>query len=298
MDLVVPYVNCSDQIWQDQLRIHGKITITKNNIVRFRSWGTLRYMFRGVAKYMPFIDRIVLIVSGPSQVPTWVNTNTVKVVYHKDFIPAHHLPTFNSCTIEAFLPNIKDLSEKFIYTNDDMFPIALCAEEDFFTEDLPNLKFVVHEKYDHKQMFRNQCRSGVDLMLSTLGMEPYEPGYIIRPYHITVPMLKSTLDKVHELCGPQIDASATMLRKERNINQYIYSYYHYFTDTYVNKILSYKYFELCDNSFNDVCTTILADEYQYVCLNDSTKLKDYGRTRGDLIAVFKRKFPDRCKFEG
>lgn len=298
MDLVVPYVNCSDQIWQDQLRIHGKITITKNNIVRFRSWGTLRYMFRGVAKYMPFIDRIVLIVSGPSQVPTWINTNTVKVVYHKDFIPARHLPTFNSCTIEAFLPNIEDLSEKFIYANDDMFPIALCTEDDFFTEDLPNLKFVVHEKYDHKQMFRNQCRSGVDLMLSTLGMEPYEPGYIIRPYHITVPMLKSTLDKVRELCGPQIDASATMLRKERNINQYIYSYYHYFTDTYVNKILSYKYFELCDNSFNDVCATILAGEYQYVCLNDSTKLKDYGRTRGDLIAVFKRKFPDRCKFEG
>ena len=39
-------------------------------------------------------------------------------------MPQQCLPTFNSTTIEMFLPKIPDLAEHFIYGNDDMYPMA------------------------------------------------------------------------------------------------------------------------------------------------------------------------------
>jgi hypothetical protein len=63
---------------------------------RFRDWGTLRYLFRGIAENMPFVRKVHLVVSHESQVPEWVNREEVHIVLHKDIIPAEFLPTFNS----------------------------------------------------------------------------------------------------------------------------------------------------------------------------------------------------------
>ena len=295
MDVVIPYVNCVDTEWQKVYQAVNKSSA--NNSVRFRSWGTLKYLFRSIDKYLPFVDRIVLIVAQPSQVPIWVNKNTVKIVYHQDFIPKEFLPTFNSCTIESFLYNIKDLTEKFIYLNDDMFAISSCTEQDFFTDDKPNIKFVTNEKYNPEATFRCQCRSGMNMVGDALGQPRYKEGYLVRPYHITAPMTKESLQKIQKLCGTKIPATVTKLRDPKNVNQYIYSYYQYYTGNYVNKIVSYKYFELCDRTFNTIRHTILSHDYQWICINDSKNIQNYGITRGMLIDTFKKKFPNRCRYE-
>ena len=295
MDLVIPYVNCADTEWQKVYQATNNATA--NNSVRFRSWGTLKYLFRSVDKYLPFIDRIVLIVAQPSQVPVWLNQKTVKVVYHKDFIPKEFLPTFNSCTIESFLYNIPDLSDKFIYVNDDMFAISPCAVEDFFTGDKPNIKFVKDEKYSPDATFRCQCRSGLDMICQALGQPSYKEGRIMRPYHITASMTKESLLQVKNLCGDKIPSTVTKLRDPKNVNQYIYSYYQYFTGNYESKVITYKYFEMSDKAFNAIRQTILSHDYQWICINDSKHIQNYGITRGMLIETFKKKFPNRCRYE-
>lgn len=295
IDLVIPYVNCADTEWQKTYKQANKSAMT--NSVRFRSWGTLRYLFRSVAKYLPFVDRIVLILSQPSQLPVWVNEGTVKVVYHKDFIPKEFLPTFNSCTIESFLYNIPDLSDRFIYINDDMFAISSCSIDDFFTGTRPNIKFVTHEKYNPDAIFRCQCRSGMELVGRALGQPEYEEGYLIRPYHITTAMTKDSLIKIKELCGDKISHTVTKLRDPKNVNQYIYSYYQYYTEGYESKIVTYKYFELTDRTFNAIRQTILSRDYQWICINDSKHVQNYDRTRGMLIETFKKKFPNKCRYE-
>lgn len=295
MDLVIPYVNCADTEWQKVYQASNNATV--NNSVRFRSWGTLKYLFRSVDKYLPFIDRIVLIVAQPSQVPVWLNQKTVKVVYHKDFIPKEFLPTFNSCTIESFLYNIPDLSDKFIYVNDDMFAISPCTVEDFFTGDKPNIKFVKDETYSRDATFRCQCRSGLDMICQALGQPSYKEGRIMRPYHITASMTKESLLQVKKLCGDKIPSTITKLRDVKNVNQYIYSYYQYFTGNYESKVITYKYFTMSDKTFNAIRQTILSNDYQWVCLNDSKYIQNYGITRGMLIETFKKKFPNRCRYE-
>lgn len=295
IDLIISYVNGSDKHWiQDFI----KTTHTHNpSAVRFRSWGTLKYLLRSVETYMPFVRNIVLVVARPSQVPSWLNTQKVRVVYHDEFIPSSLLPTFNSCTIESFFWNIKGLSDRVIYFNDDMFPIKPLYETDFFTGDTPHIRFTDMESYSERNMFRAQCRSSIDLITAMLKLPKFEAGKIVRPYHISAAFPLKTLQIIGEQCGSILPQLATIQRNCKNVNQYIYLYYHYFTDDYVPETIDYKYFELNEKTINDIMSEILSGTHHMVCLNDSEKLKDYARVRFLLTTCFDKKFPHKSQYE-
>ena len=296
IDLLITYVNGSDQNW---IKEYVKATHTHSPTpVRFRTWGTLKYLLRGVARYMPFIRKVVLIVASPSQVPDWVNREDVRIVYHSDFIPKQFLPTFNSCTIESFFWNIPDLTDRIIYFNDDMFPLSRLSENDFFTGDVPHFKFTEPAAYSSRAIFQSQCRSGIDMITKALGLPTFEEGKIVRPYHISAPISKSTLAKVAELCADTIPKTISMLRLTSNVNQYIYAYYHYFTNNYIDRVVDYKYFEIRDDNFKLIEEQIAQEGgCQMICLNDSDKIQNYSRTRYQLQLCFEKKFPDKCRYE-
>ena len=87
---------------------------------RYENHDELKYSLRSLEKYAPWINHIYIITNN--QRPIWLNnTEKVTIVDHREIIPSQLLPTFNSCTIEQYLVEIKDLSEHFIYLNDDMF---------------------------------------------------------------------------------------------------------------------------------------------------------------------------------
>ena len=293
IDAVIPYVDSSDRYWNNDF---NKATQQYNtNTPRFRSWGTLRYLVRAISTNMPFIRRIILIVARESQVPIWVNEENIKVVYHRDFIPQQFLPTFNSCTIEAFLYRIDDISEQFVYFNDDMFPINKLDTTDFFEGNIPCIKFNVRHEYK-KTMFRQQCRHSLDIMASTLNVPSYPAQDLLLPEHSLSSMLKSSINDVGQKCEKQLCDSITLLRNPRNINQYIYLYYQYFTGNYVDNNISYYYTEL-DTDMSSIKQIILGNDFHIVCINDSDKIKDYKKTREELLAIFEEKFPHKCKYE-
>lgn len=294
IDLVVPYVNCNDRHWVRDFAEYTGIRIP--NPSRYRSWGTLKYLFRGVSEYLPFVRQIVLLVAKPSQVPSWVNTETVRVVYHKEFIPKEFLPTFNSCTIESYLWKIPDLAEKIIYINDDMFPTGLMEETDFFTDNTPHISFTKPYEYSPKTMYQAQCRSGIDLITKALDLPSFEKGKITRPQHISTAFIRDNMLKVGELCEEAIAPTTSRMRLTKNVNQYIYAYYQYFTNDYINETISYKYFELTEKNWDTIKEAILSSTYQMICLND-TSAKDYEKVKILLHKCFEQKFISRCKYE-
>ena len=66
----------------------------------------------------------------------------VHLVDHSDIFANHGaaLPTFNSLAIETFMWNIKGISDRFIYFNDDVFLTAPCQKSDFFSPSGPILR--------------------------------------------------------------------------------------------------------------------------------------------------------------
>ena len=122
IDFVVTWVDMNDPKWKAVFAEYsGKTENEKNSVsdARFRDNGFLKYWFRGVEKFAPWVRKIHFVTCG--QKPDWLDENHPKInlVNHSDFIPEQFLPTYNSVVIERYLHKIPDLSEHFVYFNDD-----------------------------------------------------------------------------------------------------------------------------------------------------------------------------------
>lgn len=140
IDFVITWVDGSDPKWlAEKLKTLQK-TANKNEVIdqtdlRFRNdFDFLRYWFRGVEKFAPWVNRIFFVTYG--HLPKWLNTHhpKLKIIRHQDFIPEKYLPTFNSHTIENNLHRIKELSEYFVYFNDDFYLLKKTQPSDFFAK--------------------------------------------------------------------------------------------------------------------------------------------------------------------
>lgn len=127
IDAVYTWVDSSDPQWQDDfaaaLTDSDNASESSTNPARFKSRDELRYSLRSLEANLPWINKIYLVTSG--QIPSWLDTDNPKIVVvdHKQIFADQStcLPTFNSHAIESRLSYIKNLSEHFIYVNDDVF---------------------------------------------------------------------------------------------------------------------------------------------------------------------------------
>ena len=291
MDAIVTYVDGLDPLWQqDYERTVGKKILDK----RFRDWGTLKYHFRGLEKFMPYIDRIHLVVARDSQVPAWVNRKTVNVVLHEDIMPKGSLPTFNSSMIEMFLHRIPGLTERFLYFNDDMYTVKPCKFEDFFPDGVPAMKFAHNFLYFGD--FRYLVHHSDSLARKALGMP--ESCRYVRPQHTASPMLKSQCDELYAKVEPEIMASLSPLRTRANYNQYLFLDYMYYQGKARSRKLSNKHFSLAASSIDKICEFLRNPSRKMVCINDVHMTNDkFLLCREKLLAAFEEILPDKSRYE-
>jgi hypothetical protein len=98
----------------------------------------LKYSIRSINHFAPWVNKIYILMNTPKKMPSWMKNDTDKIVIvdHLDTFPSKkYLPNTNSNAIETTIPNIKGLSEHFIYFNDDVFLGRKAKYTDFFTPD-------------------------------------------------------------------------------------------------------------------------------------------------------------------
>ncbi len=144
IDVVYTWVDGSDAAWKEQfLQERAKISDSSvkrggDDPSRFRNMEELKYSLRSLHTYLPFVRHIFIVTAG--QKPDWLQEHPqITVVDHRQiFADPAHLPTFNSCAIESQLHRIPNLSEHFLYFNDDFFILKQLGPEKFFSsEGLP-----------------------------------------------------------------------------------------------------------------------------------------------------------------
>lgn len=128
IDAVYTWVDSDDPQWAESYRSalakSGRNTgDSAVNSARFESRDELRYSLRSLELNLPWVNKIYLVTAG--QRPAWLKQEHPNLVLidHRDIFtdPEGTLPTFNSHAIESQLANIPNLSEQFIYVNDDVF---------------------------------------------------------------------------------------------------------------------------------------------------------------------------------
>lgn len=306
IDFVFPYVDNKEEIWRKNYiefcssNPGYKDRLRRIDTERYDDLGFLRYIFRGIDDYMPYIRNVFLIVSNIEQVPQWINKDKVKIVLHKDIIPEEYLPTYNSTTIEMFLHKIPGLAEHFIYSNDDIYIINETSPEDFFNEKgNPKISLNQHRRSPQDNMFNEVCyRSYNDLIPMTWKSASSHPDIYYRPEHGLHPMLKSHCAKVFNFLKNKIDKSITVFRTNLNYNQYLYTNYAYLSGNYQLSTVKFKYMRL-ENSVLEASSTVAGGNYQVICLNDTAKTdRDAWRKNKFLLEnSFETKFPNKSKYE-
>lgn len=291
MDAVITFVDGSDPLWQQDYRAAaGRQALAK----RYRDWGTLPYLLRGIERHMPFIDKVYLVVSRESQVPAWADTSQLKVVYHSDILPAQCLPTFNSCTIELFLHRIPGLAEQFLYFNDDLFPVKDAVAHDFFPDGKAATGFSHH--LFAPGIYKRQTRNADRLARKALGLK-VPPGFL-RPQHSVMPMLRSASATAFRKVEAELMASLTPLRDARNCNQYLFPDYQLMSGCGRARRLSNQHLSLATVSPQRLAAAIRSPREKILCINDvEMSPARFEALRDALLTAFAAHFPDKSRFE-
>lgn len=291
MDLVITYVNGNDPYWQSQYQNYTSTPILEK---RFRDWGTMVYLFRGIETYMPFIRKIHLVVSSPSQIPSWVNRETVNVVLHEDIIPQEYLPTFNSNTIEMHIHRIKDLDDQYLYFNDDIFPVAPLSPDTFFREGKGVIGMSRH--LFALDMFKKICKNSDRLARKALSMR--NSFLFLRPQHICAPMLRKECDALYGQEKEYILNSLSRTRSEGNVTQYVFTDYAYLQGKIINKRIPKRHFSVAITSAEKLYNYIKRPTHPLVCINDvKLSQEKFEKMRSLLHAAFLEKFPNKSHYE-
>lgn len=290
MDIVITYVNGADPEWQ---RSYSEYTRKPLITKRYRDWGTLKYLLRAIQKNLPFVGNVFLVVSSESQVPEWASQE-LKVVTHDRIIPAEYLPTFNSTCIEMFLHRIPDLTEEYIYFNDDIFPVLPCDESDFFRDGKAVLKF--HRCLFRGGQFRKHTLNSDRLARKALKQK----GSLcyLRPKHSATTMLRSVCEEAFGKEENEILGRISRVREDKNINQYYFLDYQKLSGKTIDGALSKKHFSLAVSSESDIRAFFENPSSKLVGINDTKVSPEKENAIGAMLDdVMNRMFPEKSRFE-
>lgn len=328
MDIVVTWVDGSDPAWLEerarQLRATGLERRNRWNDgeQRYRDWGLLKYWFRGVERFAPWVDRIHFVTWG--HVPAWLDRAhpRLNIVNHRDFIPEQYLPTFSSHTIELNLHRIKGLSDEFVYFNDDVFLVKPVGKARLFSKGLPcgaallgpiktiqngiraeiNDVYVINAKFDKRRTLSRNWRKWYSAryglkVFRNIYMLPfgYFPGFYIG--HGPRPYLKSTFQKVWDENAEVLDETCShRFRQTTDVNQWLMEYWQYASGTFTPaRPLKGRIFE-DGASYADFQADRIAG-CEFVCVNDGADIADFARVRSQAESVLASILPEPCSFE-
>ena len=325
VDFVIPWVDDTDPVWRKKKAEYtGTVEREGNTIVRYRDWDNLRYWFRGVEKFAPWVRYVHFITDD--QLPEWLNVNHPKLkwVKHTDFIPKEYLPTFSVNPIELNLHRIENLSECFVYFNDDVFLINDTKPEDFFMNGLPcdspilgplypigffsyllfnninlinrhfSLKQAIKENPD--KWIRAQPVTGL-IKLLLYGRSDYIPNSVSR--HIHTSFNKKTFeilwekeyDVIHNTC-------LNKQRTKEDVTAYCVRDWQLFSGAFYPKKPSGKLFPTATMSYsNEAIEYFSKQKGKVICLNDSEDETDFELHKKMILDVFEKLLPEKSSFE-
>jgi len=311
IDAVITWVDGDDPVWLEELESYRpKVGGDESSSAKFRDWDTLRYIFRGIEEFMPWIRKIHFVTYGHT--PKWMNREHPKlhIATHEDiFSNPTVLPTYNSNSIEFNFLNIDDLAEQFVYFNDDMLVLQPTPVDrlfmdgkprDFLIQTIPRRGWVyyhlfsnvawrynlnnnvklINSHFDKKESIQKCRECYYNDSYGTIGnMKNYISNlftkyHYFEHYHQAQPFLKSVWQETTEACQEEIDQTiAHRFRDRSGITAYLFRYWHLVSGNFIpifEDDYIIKDLQTIEN-VKDICTLLLEDRYRFVCLNDESQ---------------------------
>ncbi len=209
------------------LKLEGKeLNIQSANKGRFFDNEELKYSFRSLEKYAPWIRHIYLITDN--QTPKWLKKHPkVTIVDHTDIMDKDILPTFNSEVIDYHIHKIKGLADHFILINDDMFFGRPVYKSLFFTKEGTPIKYL--RKIARRKLYETSTGMFFDIYKKCQLMVEEKFNKEIpttRFAHSITPYQKESFSKTIELFPEEVELTKTSrFRKEYDVSRFLVDFY-------------------------------------------------------------------------
>ena len=329
IDFVITWVDGNDPAWRAERDRYAGVECGSEGGAqsRYRDWETLRYWFRGVEKFAPWVNKIYFVTWG--HVPEWLNTAHPKlqIVNHSDFIPAEFLPTFSSNVIEFYFHLIEGLSERFVYFNDDMFLLKSVKPSRFFRRGLPcdiggmtfNIhngmfgasvllsKTMINKHFNKQQVVRQHWSKWFNwrylpaslLNVACLLFRKDEFVGFLNP-HLPQGYLKTTYEELWSKCSKEIlRTSRSKFRDYGDLAPWLIRYWQLASGRFepINPFNDGVYYLVDDNNVSEIVSCIRQQKKRMICLNDSEHISNFEETKSRIMEAFEMILPDKCGFE-
>ena len=327
IDFVVIWVDMNDPLWQENFARYKGIENTDSyntGMERFRDYGFLKYWFRGVEKFTPWVNKIHFVTCG--QHPEWLDNNNPKInlVSHSDIIPVEFLPTFNSGVIERYIHKIPGLSEHFVYFNDDFYIIKPTSPERFFQKGLPcdiavfqynpswspyyvmlknNIR-LINSKFNKKEILQRDKDKwfspeyGKKVRMNKL-LRLYDKFITLRVHHNAQPYLKKSYEHAWEFAEKELkETSKNRFREKSDYTHELFRTWQICEGNFIpyNTYKDTKMFPLMVKPKQAV-KAIRNQEYNLVCINDNKNIRNYDTLMEEIHGAFDSILPEKSSFE-
>ena len=233
IDVVVTWVNGNDLEYQKKLSDYKKIEKSNSpctSLTKYKQIGEIKLCIKSILKFAPFVRKIFIVTDQQNPKIEIEEKEKIILIDHKEIFKGYenYLPTFNIRTIETAFHRIRNLSEHFIYFNDDMFLIKPTEINNWFTKDF---KAIIRGKWSrsYNKIWYKRLR---DLIMGSNNSRPgynraqsksaEKLGFIKKYYkssHAARPMIKSISKKYFDE-NPNVFLNQIKYRF-RNSNQFI-----------------------------------------------------------------------------
>ncbi|MDR1553655.1 MAG: Stealth CR1 domain-containing protein [Prevotellaceae bacterium] len=309
IDLVFLWVDGNDPAWLSRKNAFLGIKNTENveNAIncegRFANNDELKYSLRSVEKHIPWINKIFIVTD--QQIPAWLDTSNpkIQIVDHTEILPKEALPCYNSLVIEYFLWKIPNLSEYFLYANDDMFINADISPSFFFEKDgLPVVrlqrKILSKLRCVYKCLMRKELSTYQKqiIIASQLIEKKYGKYFMGMPHHNIDAYRKTDYKETVNVFENEINSSLQHhLRSDKDVQRVIFAYY---------SIVMGKGHLKYVNRYESFVISIIKKNYeQYFlkynpalfCINDGENSTDDDRLY--MKTFLEKYFPEKSVFE-
>jgi len=326
IDFVVTWVDGNDPEWlAERAKYLPEDDSTAGSAIRFRDWGLMRYWFRGVEKFAPWVNKVYFVTWG--HFPEWLNLNHPKLVLvkHTDYIPHEYLPTFNSNVIELNLHRISELSEKFVLFNDDMLLTDDVKETEFFHKGLPcdtvrlgqtfgssyddvfsytifNNISIINKYFSKHTVMRKfwkkffSVKYGKELM-RTICLLPFGHFSGFLDSHLPTSHLKSTFVEIWDKEQVILENCCKHhFRDKGDVTHWLMKNWRSCQGKFVPRSIKWgKSFAIGHDSA--MYDSIKKQRYKTVCVNDTDPNVDFETERLKLIEAFGSILPEKSSFE-
>ncbi|SET90590.1 Stealth protein CR1, conserved region 1 [Lacrimispora sphenoides] len=328
IDIVITWVDGNDNVWLKQkseyeMKIKG-IDTSSNNNARYRDWDNIQYIFRGIEKFMPWINKVHFVTWG--HIPKWLNEDCPKlnIVNHKGFIPEAYLPTFNSNTIDLNLHRIPGLSEEFLNFNDDMFVIGDTKPTDFFHDGLPKDIAVISPAPCFRDVMCCTEANNFGIINDYFSVEDIKKNnrkwytlkygkFLVRTFifskfksilglfepHIPFSHLKTTMTELWEKEYTVLDNTCkNKFRTRDDVNEWLFRHWQLMSGKFEPR--RWNFGILMDVATQeDAIIELLRNpgKIKMVCINDTSRVEDFDVCKSRINDALQNLLPQKSQFE-